>query len=155
MNDNEWYMLKIMKQELIPGSFRQQINVFARERRITSTGIVIYKFFKRSLHCSHQRRHSEVPCASFAALWALLCCTASNEGALNGSVNKKKMKNKKSQRLFDEYARFLCNSTLQSEIKLCNVMRDCKRESKSNIGGRERTKMGEPHAQNIPGVLGS
>ena len=133
----------------------QQINVFARERRITSTGIVFYKFFKRSLHCSHQRRHSEVPCASFVALWALLCCTASNEGALNGSVNKKKMKNKKSQRLLDEYARFLCNSTLQSEIKLCNVMRDCKRESKSNIGGRERTKMGEPHAQNIPGVLGS
>ena len=133
----------------------QQIIVCVRKRPTTSTGIEIYIFFKKSLHSSHQHRYSEVSCASLAALWALLCCTASNEGALNGSVNKTKMKNKKSQRLFDEYARFLCNSTLQSEIKLCNVMRDCKRESKSNIGGRERTKMGEPHAQNIPGVLGS
>jgi hypothetical protein len=54
----------------------------------------------------------EVPCASLAALWALLYCTASNDSALNSLVKKKKMKTKKSQQLLDEFSKLLCNSVL-------------------------------------------
>ena len=61
----------------------QQIKVCARKWPRTTAGIVIYIFFKKSLYSSHQRRHSEVRCASRAdlhkMLWALLCCVASNE----------------------------------------------------------------------------
>ena len=69
----------------------QQIKVCARKWPTTTAGIVIYIFFKKSLYSSHQRRHSEVRCASRAdlhkMLWALLCCVASNERSAfkNGS----------------------------------------------------------------------
>ena len=90
MNDNERYMLTNLKQKLIPRSLTADHSVSARKRPRTCTEIEIYIFFKKSLHSSHQHRYSEVSCASLAALWALLCCTASNEGALNGSMNEKK-----------------------------------------------------------------
>ena len=129
--------------------------MFARERRITSTGIVIYKFFKRSLHCSHQRRHSEVPCASFAALWALLCCTASNEGALNGSVNKKKMKKKKSQRLHNEISGLDVKQHAPKGYK--TVQRDARMQDREQRQDRQsgKYKNGDGHAQDIPEVLAS
>ena len=83
-------MLTNRKQKLIPRSLTANQTVCARKWQTTSTGIVIYVLFKRSLYSSHQSRHSEVPWNSLAALWALLYCTVSNEGALNGSVTKRK-----------------------------------------------------------------
>ena len=73
MNDNERYMLTNLKKIPYLGAWHQII-VCARKRRTTTTGVVIYIFLKRSLDSSHQRRYSEVSCASLAALWALLCC---------------------------------------------------------------------------------